>query len=155
MLYPYGLNMANQKLSISFYFIMLILFVHGCSPCSNEEVTRSKSPDRRVEVVHVRGNCGATTSYSENIFIVPIGDKTPKSKDGNQAFLADHVDGLNLVWREPRVLEIHYKEARIFNFTNFWHSKKVQNFSYVVEIRLIPSKTDFSLSKIDRWLKIV
>ena len=132
---------------------MLFLFVHGCSPCSYEETVRIKSPDGKVEALHVGGNCGATTSFSENVFIVPIGDKTPKPKGDYQTFIADHVDGLNLVWREPKVLEIHYNEARIFKFTNFWQSKKVDDFSYVIEIRLVPSKTDFSLSKRDRWLE--
>lgn len=145
--------MANRKISILTCLIMLIFFIHGCSPCRYEEVIRIKSPDGKVEAVHVKGNCGATTSFAESVFIVPIGDKTPKPKDDNEILLADHVEGINLVWREPKVLEIHYDEARIFKFTNFWQSEKVDKFSYVVEIRLIPSRKDFSLSRRDRWLE--
>ena len=145
--------MTNLKLISSFYFIMLFLFVHGCSPCSYNEVVRIKSPDGKVEAVHIRGNCGATTSFTENIFIVPAGEKTPKPKDDYQRFLADHVDGLELEWREPKVLEIKYNVARIFKFTNFWQSQKVDHFRYVVEIRLVPSKNDFSLSEWDRLIE--
>ena len=134
--------------------IMVAFLVHGCSaPCSHEEVARIKSPDGKVDGVHVRGNCGATTPFSEHVFIVPTGDKTPELKGDYQLFLADHVSGLKLAWRESKVLEIHYEEARIFRFSNFWQSKNVDNFSYVVEVRLAPSKTDFSLSKRDRWLE--
>ena len=98
--------MTNQKLISSFYFIMLFLFVHGCSTCSYNEVERIKSPDGKVEVVHIRGNRGAETSFTENIFIVPTGEKTPKPKNDYQSFLAYHVDGLDLEWREPKILEI-------------------------------------------------
>ena len=68
-----------------------------------------------MEAVHIIGNCGATNSFTENIFIVPAGEKTPKPKDDYRIFLADHVDGLELEWREPKVLEIKYKEVRILN----------------------------------------
>ncbi len=113
---------------------------------------RIKSPDGIVDAVHVQGNCGATTSFSEHIFIVQSGTKTPPPRKRYQVFSADHVKGLRVKWREPKVLEIHYKEARIFDFTNFWQSKDVQNFSYVVEIRLRPETEDYSLSRSDRWL---
>jgi hypothetical protein len=88
----------------------------------------------------VRGNCGATTPFSESIVIVPTGNSTSELKDDHSLFLADHVSGLKLTWREPKVLEIHYDEARIFHFSNFWQSKLVDNFNYVVEVRLAQSK---------------
>jgi len=113
-----------------------------------------KSPDGVVDAVQVRGNCGATTSFSENVFIVQSGAKMPAPKDQCRVFSADHVEGLKLQWREPKVLEIHYKEARIFHFKNFWHSKDVQNFTYVVEIRLKPETKDYSLSRRDRWVNM-
>lgn len=129
-------NMKYNRL----YFLILLFLAWGCSPCEFNEVDRIKSTDGIVDAVHVRGNCGATTSFSENVFIVQNGAKTPAPKERYQVFSADHVEGLKVKWREPRVLEIYYKEARIFQFTNFWHSKDVQNFSYVVEIRLIREK---------------
>ena len=134
------------------YFLALLLLAYGCSPCEFKEIERIKSPDGIVDVVHVRGDCGATTSFSENVFIVQNGAETPAPKERYQVFSADHIEGLKLIWRESKVLEIHYKEARIFHFTNFWHSKNVQNFSYVVEIRLRPQAEDYSLSRRDRWL---
>ncbi len=142
---PIKFHAMNTRLAIPLFFILLVLFADGCSPCEYEEVMRIKSPDSKVEAVHVRGNCGATTPFTENVFIVPLGDKTPEPKADYAMFLADHTDGLKIVWRELKILEIHYNQARIFKFTNFWHSKKVDDFSYVVEIRLVPLKPDFSL----------
>jgi len=127
--------------------VMLMLVACGCSPCAYDEIDRIKSPDGMVDAVHVRGNCGATTPFSENIFIVQNGAKTPVPKDRYQFFIADYVEGLKLKWRGSKVLEIYYTEARIFHFTNFWHSKDVQNFTYVVEIRLRPETEDHALSR--------
>ncbi len=134
------------------YLLTLFFLVWSCSPCEFDEVNRVKSPDRVVDAVHVRGNCGATTSFSENIFIVPNDAKTPPPRKQYQVLAADHVQDLKLKWREPKVLEIYYKEARIFHFSNFWQSKDVQDFSYVVEVRLRPETDDHSLSRRDRWL---
>ena len=43
------------------------------------------------------------------------------------------------MWSKPRKLEIRYDQARIFSFVNFWQSKDVDNFKYVVEVQLVPS----------------
>ena len=31
-----------------------------------------------------------------------------------------------------------YQSARIYHFTNFWNSKMIDNYEYVVEIQLLP-----------------
>lgn len=113
-----------------------LLILTACS-CEDTEIQRVKSPDGKVEAVHVRGNCGATTAYSEQIYIVTTGGKLPAEKEFSK-FVADHADGLEMAWREQKVLEVRYNKARIFKFSNFWGSNDVENFEYVVEIRLAP-----------------
>jgi len=113
-----------------------LLILTACS-CEDTEIQRVKSPDGKVEAVNVQSNCGATTAYSEQVYIVPMGGKFPTEGKFAQ-FIADHTDGLEIVWREQKVLEVRYNKARIFKFSNFWESKDVENFEYVVEIRLNP-----------------
>jgi hypothetical protein len=55
------------------------------------------------------------------------------------SFVADHPKDLKIRWRAPRKLEIVYDEARFFQFSNFWHSKEVDDFKYVVELQLSPT----------------
>jgi len=45
------------------------------------------------------------------------------------------VEGLEVSWESPRHLGIRYEKARIFNYTNFWLSRDVEHFEYVVAIR--------------------
>ena len=137
-----------------FTFMVLTIFflaIFACSllsPCSQSEVERVKSPDNKVEAVLVKNDCGATTSETYNVYVVSIGEKIVKNKS---VFNADHVDNLSLFWRKAKYLEIKYNQARIFHFENFWQSKKVENFSYVVEIRESPPLEAHALSASDRW----
>src|SRR5215471_12909413 len=127
--------------------ILMILAACLASACispagewSYEEIGRVKSPDSIVDAVLVRGNGGATTSFSFSVFIVPAGTKFENDSTffKSSVFTADHVDGLQLRWMEPKLLGIQYKEARIFQFRNNWNRQEVQEFHYVVEIKLLP-----------------
>jgi hypothetical protein len=132
---------------------LLIVVIYSCgfaSPCQETEAQRSLSPDGKVEAILVKKNCGATTSESFNVFIVAIGNNA-KKKD--LIFKADHLDGFTLSWRDSRFLEIKYKQARIFYFMNFWQSKDVDNYAYVVEVRETPLSESHSLNAADRWEK--
>ena len=42
--------------------------------CEDVMLMRKASPDKKLEVVMIRGDCGATTSYDYNVYIVPAGD---------------------------------------------------------------------------------
>lgn len=98
--------------------------------CSSEEVTRTTSPDKIVDAVLIKNNCGATTSYSYRVFIIPAGNEP----NNNSIFLADKVEDLKISWKSLKNLSITYSKARIFEFTNFWQSKKIDNFLYIVSI---------------------
>lgn len=103
-----------------------------------EELSRVTSPDSVVDAVLVRSNAGATTGFGYRVYVVPRGRWPDYRTQGAQQFLADRVDSLSVHWREPKVLEIRYTKARIFDFTNFWHSREVDGFNYVVELKLVP-----------------
>jgi len=106
----------------------------GCS-AEQQEIKRVRSPDQRVDAVLIQTNAGATTGFVYEIFLVPTG-ATPK--EGHEQFRADQVVNLELRWQQPKSLEIVYDQARIFHYSNFWNSKDVENFRYVVEVSLAP-----------------
>jgi hypothetical protein len=139
--------------------VALVLIV--TSACGNiagewhyEEMQRVKSPDGIVDAVLVRGAGGATTGFSFSVFLVPSGiafnEKASAFENDRAVFRTDHHDGLQLVWQKAMFLEIRFAKARIFHFSNFWHSPDVQNYRYVVEVHLVPLEADTSLTDRDR-----
>lgn len=108
---------------------------------TSDEVARVASPDKKVEAILIKKNVAATVSTPYEIYIVPVGEKF----EGEPSFRGDKLEDLKLVWKEPRFLEIHYLKGRVFSFVNFWQSSKVENFTYVVELRLKPQNSGPSL----------
>ena len=140
----------NKSVIIVLLFCVCFNFISCTKFCSLEEVKRLTSHDNKIDAVIIKKNYGATSSYVYDLYVVPKG-KNVDSKDAK--FTADHIKELELIWLQDRLLQITYKKARIFHFSNFWQFKEVNNFSYVVEIQLNPLSNEFSLSKKDRWIK--
>jgi len=112
----------------------MTLLIVNCKAVEKIEINRKKSPDSKVEAVLTRINSGATSSYAYYIYIVPSGEDI---KNYREIFKADNVQNLEIIWKKDKLLYIKYKKGRIFHFTNFWHSKKIQNYEYQVKIQLI------------------
>ncbi|KPA19168.1 hypothetical protein MHK_000613 [Candidatus Magnetomorum sp. HK-1] len=125
-----------------FKFLILLLSINlnccGLNPCTEEDVFRQTSPDNLVDVIVINRNCGATTSISNSVYIVPKGELTDKYRP---VFVADHVVNLKVKWLKSKFLVISYAEARIFEFTNFWNSRYIENFMYEVRIKEIQIDT--------------
>ena len=138
------------EILVAIAFVAVFLKCGLSSPCNQTEANRLKSPDGKVEAVQVKSDCGATTSESISVFVVGSGKETEES---DLVLSADHTESFSLLWRESKFLEIKYKQARIFQFTNFWQSKDIDNFSYVVEVRETPLSRSKALSESDRWAK--
>jgi len=73
-------------------------------------------------------------SFTHNVHVVPRGQSWHR---GHQILIADRADNLRVAWRDTRKLELCFNNARVFHFTNFWHASEVENFAYVVDIRLV------------------
>ena len=121
-------------------------------PRKYSEVKRIKSPDSAVEAVLMTGDAGATTSTEYYLYLVPAGKRISPEKSGENppCFEAYHVKDLNLVWKNPKLLEIQYGAAVIDQFHNLWQHREVQDFRYVVEVRLAPTSAEFSIPNQDR-----
>ena len=132
----YSRTMSSRPRYALFALAFTLATVIGCGT-SYEEISRIPSPDGRVDAILVRASGGgATVGFTFNVFIVPRG-RSPVQ--GEERFVADHPKDLKVRWRAPRKLEIVYDEARIFQFRNFWHSKEVDDFKYLVELQLSPT----------------
>jgi hypothetical protein len=126
-----------------------------------EEKNRILSPDQMVEALIVEGNGGATTSFVYWVYIVPKGLKFEKDaaafKPEGAVFSGDHLADFKVTWKEPNQLEIGYKQARIYRFSNYWHywnpAKPEEYVKYVVETKLAPATEGSALSEEDRYLK--
>ena len=120
------------------------------------EVKRIKSPDSVVEAVLFTGDAGATTATATYLYLVPAGSrldpKKEEERNGNKAcFVADDLSNLSVIWRNPRLIEIGYQGARIHHFQNMWYHRGVQDYHYVVELRLSPTTNEFALPSRDRY----
>jgi hypothetical protein len=150
--------MRDKRLLLMAALVFTLCFASGCFNIAGEwqyeEIERVKSADGVVDAVIVRGGGGATTGFNFSVFLVPGGTKFDEKASwferDRALFSADYHEGLQLVWRKPKFLEIRFAKARIFQFSNFWHSKEVQNYSYVVELRLVPLDENSSLSEKDK-----
>ena len=114
------------------------------------ELERIASPDGRVEALFYRNADygGATSGYTYSLYIV----KTGEAPDTDHHLMGvDRIEDLEISWRDNKILDISYKYARIWGFTNWWHSPDIDDFSYVVEIHLNPLDENHFLSPYDRY----
>ncbi|HEX5221098.1 MAG TPA: hypothetical protein VFZ59_16155 [Verrucomicrobiae bacterium] len=145
----------QRGLSFGCVSALWILLLTGCDHTlagkwEYKEIARVASPDTKVEAVLTEGSAGATTSTVTSLYLVPKGGQIGKEDREKSVFDADHLKDFQIVWRESKLLDLQYSEARIFSFRNFWHANEVDSFRYVVEIRLSPASTNSSLPIRDR-----
>jgi hypothetical protein len=96
-LQPINLYIPRVSQAIAICWILA-----GCQwidPCQQEEVFRHTSPDKIVDTVLIKKNCGATTSTNNLVFIVPYGESI---EDHTPVFTADHVVDLEVEWVNKR-----------------------------------------------------
>lgn len=96
--------------------------------------SRIPSPDGRVDALVMRAGVPPGGDLAHCVQIVPAGG-SPTGRDYDR-FRADRVEGLRVAWTGDRTLVVEYAHARIYLFSNFWRSREVDDFGYVVEVRL-------------------
>lgn len=130
---------------------VMIVAALGLSACSilidRKEVARYPSPDKLVDAVLYRSNGGATTSFVYELFVARKGE-APDSDDPVLVF--NHAEGFRIRWQEDKLLLAEFEHAKILDFRNFWWSRDVQEFRYVVEIGIRPTHAGFLLHEDDR-----
>ena len=147
-------------------FLIVALFAFALlSACARdftweyEEINRITSPDGVVDAVWVRGSGGATTGFIYSLYLVPKGLKFNRDDPAfkRDSFSVEYSADLNFVWREPKLLEIRFRQARIVHFSNYWRYWNSQDPNnapkYVVELKLAPLTEGSALSDEDRQPK--
>jgi hypothetical protein len=132
---------TRQGFVYGLVLLLCAMLLPGCNAPGGREIERHMSPDKLVDVVVVEPETFATDAIATTIYLVAAG----KEWKGESPILAgNRFEGLQVVWKRPHFLEVHYKKGRIFSFASFWNSRDVQNFKYEVELRLVP-ETDSTL----------
>lgn len=86
-------------------FSLTALFLTGCGdPCGNTVKAEIKSPDGKFVATAFIRNCGATTGYSPQVHLRPVGE--PVAEGGN-IFIGDHSDEIEIEWASPTQLIIY------------------------------------------------
>ena len=110
------------------------------------EIKRDLSEDRQVEAVLVRSDGGTLVATGDLVFLVLPGTKITRSMINEASFRADYAENLDVKWLKDKRLLISYDKARIFHFSNFWHSGEISNWNYMVELAIKPANLDKQLS---------
>lgn len=118
---------------VLFLSLVPILLSACADPCNDEVISQAVNLEKKTAAIHVVKNCGATTGYAHQIYIVVPGTNYA---DATPIFVADKADNLAVTWTGEKALQISYDSARIFSFTNFWQSSEVDDFQYVIKVSL-------------------
>jgi|WetSurMetagenome_2_1015567.scaffolds.fasta_scaffold155753_3 hypothetical protein len=140
------MNFKSTKSKNLFVVLAIFIFSNIFSMCSInkwdekrlKEISRITSPDSVVDAIIIEDSGGgATNDYRWLIYIEIAGQKI---KDYDKyRFWATRVDSLWIQWSDARLLEVHYKKANIYHFNNYWGRFDVNQYSYIVEIKLVPN----------------
>lgn len=111
----------------------------------HRELRRITSPDGGVDAILAEVITDSLSANGYAVYLAPAGMKLDLQsiEFDRKAFYANRIDGLDLVWREPKFLEIRYERGDIIDFRNNWWMKS----DYIVEVRIVPESKAFSLSK--------
>lgn len=138
----------------------VVFFLIGCGESgqapktklfSGSEQARVTSPNGQLDAILMRDDGGgASGGWEWYVYIVAKGSPIDESK-AHAVFNAGTLTGEQLVWVREHLLEIRYEIAYINQFRNIWGSSEIRSAGntnereYLVEIRLAPSHSDFSL----------
>lgn len=124
---------------LKFLLLMIILFLSSCSGkelCKTNQIKRISSPDKKVDLIWVQEDCGATTAIADHIYFAKSGVEFSELGAQHPVFIADKAFGLDAFWQKDKLVVIRFDDARIFQFKNFWHSRDLDSFKYFVKIIL-------------------
>ena len=104
------------SVSLIFVLVIIVVFIFVKSSCNKKSIGRYQFSNDSLY------DCGATTSYRDDIYIL--------KKDENISWFsspilsADKSDGLKIIWLSPNKVEIKFNNARIHGFKNYWYNQR-------------------------------
>ncbi|MES2467068.1 MAG: DUF5412 family protein [Verrucomicrobiota bacterium] len=96
--------------------IFTVFFLAGCEdPCSNTTKSEVTSPDGKYVATAFIRDCGATTDFSPQVHLRPVGEKVAQT--GN-VFVGDHSDKIEIAWLSATRLVIYSACSVVRHETN-------------------------------------
>ena len=124
----------------------LAVRAYWTKPWRRYEVLRITSPDSVVDAVllGVGGTPRAPNYYA--LHLVPA--RQPVAwRDKPVLTVRRQSEDFSVRWRRPKLVDVRYTEALIADFRSFWRSRDVQNYFYLVEVRLTPLADSSSIPR--------
>src|SRR6185295_14223843 len=85
--------------------IFTAFLLAGCAdPCSNTTIAEVTSPDGKYVATAFIRDCGATTDFSPQVHLRPVGERAAQT--GN-VFVGDHSDKVEIAWLSATQLVIY------------------------------------------------
>jgi len=115
------------------------------------ETGRTTDPTGRFDAVLLAESYGGAAGGGVNWYVASCKRNQPAVSATEAVFLATSARQVELSWRQAHLLEIHYLRAQILEFTNLWSTALIRTRwlsteePYWIEIRLVPSSSDFSI----------
>lgn len=80
--------------------------------CGNETLQQSYSPNGLYKAVVFERDCGATTGFSTQVSILPVGEELSDSDAGNTLICSDDFgrQEIKIEWEGSRCLKLFYSE---------------------------------------------
>ncbi|HWQ92639.1 MAG TPA: DUF5412 family protein [Clostridia bacterium] len=97
--------------------IFTAFFLAGCTdPCSNTTKAEATSPDAKYVATAFIKDCGATTGFSPQVHLRPVGERVALT--GN-VFTGDHSDKIEIAWLSATQLVIYSDCTVVRHETNY------------------------------------
>jgi hypothetical protein len=137
-------GMNNVAAIVAGLILLAACLLAGCNrgygETTYEEVMRVKSQDGKFDAVLISAWTDVIGNNSHLLYIVPAGSKFNKNDAafGRSYLSVRCFEGLKLVWRESKMLEVQYQEALIDEFRNCANVTENPDSPHVLELRLSP-----------------
>lgn len=101
-----------------------------------EEMQRITSPDGKIDLVVMRENYGATTSFVYLVYLVDKNEKISK-RDKGYRFVAEKAHEMYLEWNDNYNVTIHYpQETKIAGYRNYYYHYNNDGSFYTISIHI-------------------
>ncbi len=100
----------NTRRWQSWSILIALWAVVGCSPCKEEIVSSSNSPDGKWTAVTVVRDCGATNAEVVSVNVHPAGDRELQSE--NNSFVIKHEYATDVTWTSSNSLTLRCRQCR-------------------------------------------
>lgn len=104
----------------TFFLCLPLILAERCThyagmlgPRVYHEQQRAPTPSESLDAVVTKRETHSTVATPTEVFLVPTGEKV----SGEPIWLADHAEGVQVVWHGPTHLEIRAPKARTFRHT--------------------------------------